>query len=239
MIMAIEAVVGLQAPQYLWFSIIVGAVYLLWTWDVLAGFVATHQNEDRTLSLGDLTPSAGSRQISSQASHPAGPAIDVEWYGGNDATLIIRNNGAAARFTAEGQLLPNRSQASITRQRPFRLNWLPQKPTLSKWTDFDTIDSGHFGTIVLMHASYATDDSSAHVAVLGDGGGVEAWQRYKRKQHWRSFQNVTPLQIRVVIRAQPELPEEWSKVFEMWWDGKARRFHIAVATPPATTGQLA
>lgn len=161
-----------------------------------------------------------------QESTTQAPSIVVEPYGGNDATLVVRNSGGTARFVAEGQFIPAHCQVAITRLRPFRLIW--QQPTGK--TDFDNVGAGHYGTVLLMEVTYGTARTSAHVAVWGDGGGVGAWDRPMRGlvgvDPPQSYEDLGVLRIRVSIGAEPPLAETWTREYDMNWNGRTTQFHV-------------
>jgi hypothetical protein len=153
---------------------------------------------------------------------PDPPVPMVQHYGGIDATLVVRNGGQPARFTGEGQLLVG-SKMTFNRQGPYRVSW----KTSTGWSDGVQIGSGDFATIQLMHASYGTDDRSVHVAVLGDGGGVEAWEFNAEPFIGTSrFKNVRTLLLRVTLRAEPPMRVEWTRDYHISWDGKKREFRV-------------
>ena len=155
---------------------------------------------------------------------PQQSRISVEPYGGKDATLVIRNNGQQARMTGSGQFLIEKSEMPITRRRPYRLVW--QQPI--GWTDFDNIGAGHFGTVILAAGTVNASRDDVHLAMLGDGGGVEAWNHKLvdvGHGHWQ-FQDLRTIQIRVSLQADPPLAEAFERVYVVSWDGGTEQFAV-------------
>jgi hypothetical protein len=99
-------------------------------------------------------------------------------------------------MTGSGQFLIEKSEMPITRRRPYRLVW--QQPI--GWTDFDNVGAGHFGTVILAAATVNASRDDVHLAMLGDGGGVEAWNRFLRDYAVSlSYGKVFPSQSRVMV----------------------------------------
>jgi hypothetical protein len=157
----------------------------------------------------------------------ASPEITVEHYGGNDATLVVRNTGSPARFTGEGQFVLDGCETPITRQRPFRLSW--QQPI--GWTDFDNIGAGHFGTVILSRVSYSTSRTEVHLAIHGDGGGVEAWnlrtEQLTGPEPPKTYQSLKRIRMRITIRALPALGEDFTDTFDLLWSGRTQTYHVS------------
>lgn len=170
-------------------------------------------------------------KIASGKPEMSGP-IRIKAYGGPDATLVVYNDGKAATFTGEGHFVTAFCDAPVRRQRPWRVMW--QQPTRTK-TDFDNIGTGHFGTIVLLEATFGTADHHAHIAAWGDNGGVEAWEFDTRatigigEKSW--FDNLKSIRISISLIAQPPLETPVSKAYDITWNGQTRLFAVTEVTP--------
>lgn len=149
------------------------------------------------------------------------PRVTVTPHGGKDARLEVRNNGGTARFTGEGQFMVGKCQEAVTHAGPFRLMWW--QPTGVK-TDFDNIGSGDFGAVVLAEAHPASDGSSMHIAIWGNGGGVSAWTR--KRLDSGEYEHVKNIRVRVRVKANPPLQSKSQRDFDIIWDGSTQQFTV-------------
>jgi len=135
------------------------------------------------------------------------PQMSVQAFAGEEAVLLIQNDGGDAEFRAEGQIV-GISPGNIRHTAPYQMRWRNPKDHKTVRSHNVVITNGERLKLILASYSSGGDWGKPGLQIIGDEWVVDDF----RYQYGES----PIVTIELAISAQPALATEWRRQYSVW-----------------------
>jgi hypothetical protein len=157
-VFAVELLIQALKPPLAWTvtAIAAGCLYLLWTWEGLPHWVAKHQEEDRSVTLGDINPTTRPKMREANPGTDL-PKPSLELFDGDSAAVVLSNSGVPDEFTGTGRIV--KASRGAPKKYPYALRF-------DNMTSGQKIGAGVGGRVILAQRQYV--DGEYRLNIRGD-----------------------------------------------------------------------